>query len=48
MTKYETKVYEDLLTWRNKVLKSSGLFNQLSKKAQTKINSMIPERAQKS
>ncbi|OZU87440.1 ABC transporter-associated protein EcsC [Virgibacillus indicus] len=45
--KYETKVYEELHDWRNKVLKKSGLFNQLSKKAQTKINGMIPERAHK-
>ncbi|MFA1821080.1 EcsC family protein [Virgibacillus oceani] len=42
---YETKVYEELLVWRNKVLKKSGLFNQLSKKAQTKMNSFIPEKA---
>ena len=42
---YETKVYEELRVWRNKVLKKSSLFNQLSKKAQTKVNSMIPEKA---
>lgn len=44
---YETKVYEELHVWRNKVLKKSRLFNQISKKAQTKINGMIPERAHK-
>ena len=42
---YETKVHEELRVWRNKVLKKSGPLNQLSKKAQTKINSMIPEKA---
>ncbi|MEF3331494.1 EcsC family protein [Oceanobacillus oncorhynchi] len=42
---YETIVYEELRVWRNKVLKKSSLFNQLSKKAQKKINSMIPEKA---
>ncbi len=47
MTDYELKVYEDLQTWRKKVLKQSGLINQLSKKAQTKVNGMIPERAHK-
>ncbi|SEQ71840.1 EcsC protein family protein [Virgibacillus subterraneus] len=47
MTDYELKVYEDLQTWRKKVLKQSGLINQLSKKAQTKVNGLIPERAHK-
>ncbi|MFB4169618.1 EcsC family protein [Virgibacillus sp. JSM 102003] len=47
MTDYELKVYEELQTWRKKVLKQSGLINQLSKKAQTKVNGMIPERAHK-
>jgi len=41
---YEVKVYEELRVWRNKVLKKSGLFQQLSKKTQTKINTLIPER----
>ncbi|PAV28261.1 ABC transporter-associated protein EcsC [Virgibacillus profundi] len=44
---YEMKVYEEIHAWRNKVLKKAGLFNQLSKKAQTKINGMIPEKAHK-
>ncbi|MBP1950199.1 EcsC family protein [Virgibacillus litoralis] len=47
MTDYELKVYEELQTWQKKVLKQSGLINQLSKKAQTKVNGMIPERAHK-
>ncbi|MGP4107708.1 EcsC family protein [Virgibacillus sp. L01] len=47
MKMYESKVYEELQTWRKKVLKQSGLINQLSKKAQTKVNGMIPERAHK-
>ncbi|WP_373894901.1 EcsC family protein [Virgibacillus sp. CBA3643] len=47
MTEYEVKVYEDIKLWRKKVLKRSSLFNQLSKKAQTKVNGMIPERAHK-
>ncbi|WP_117161042.1 EcsC family protein [Paraliobacillus sp. X-1268] len=44
---YQEKVREDLIIWRRKVLKRSGLFNQLSKKAQTKINGLIPEKAHK-
>lgn len=47
MKTYESKVYEELQTWRKKVLKQSGFVNQLSKKAQTKVNGMIPERAHK-
>ncbi|MFD1387327.1 EcsC family protein [Oceanobacillus oncorhynchi subsp. oncorhynchi] len=42
---YETIVYEELRVWRNKVLKKSSLFNQISKKAQKKMNNMIPEKA---
>ncbi|MBO1001691.1 EcsC family protein [Pseudogracilibacillus auburnensis] len=45
MIEYEKKVNEDLLLWRSKVLKPSNLFNQWSKKAQVKINAMIPEKA---
>lgn len=47
MKEYEEKVHEELLIWQRKVLKRSGLFNQLSKKAQTKINGLIPEKAHK-
>ncbi|UJL46751.1 EcsC family protein [Virgibacillus sp. NKC19-16] len=47
MTEYELRVHEDIKVWRKKVLKRSSLFNQLSKKAQTKVNGLIPERAHK-
>ncbi|WP_164671121.1 EcsC family protein [Virgibacillus doumboii] len=47
MTEYGEKVYKELLVWRKKVLKRSGFVNQISKKAQTKINGIIPERAHK-
>ncbi|GAB3046845.1 EcsC family protein [Virgibacillus ainsalahensis] len=47
MKEYDEKVVNDLKAWRRKVLKRSGLFNQLSKKAQTKVNGMIPEKAHK-
>ncbi|WP_143833237.1 EcsC family protein [Oceanobacillus timonensis] len=42
---YETVVLKEILDWRNKMLKKSSLFNQLSKKAQKKMNNMIPEKA---
>ncbi|WP_010529184.1 EcsC family protein [Lentibacillus jeotgali] len=45
MNAYEQKVYEELTRWRREVLKKSGLFTQISKKTQTKLNGMIPERA---
>src|SRR5699024_6225531 len=45
MNTYEQKIYQELKTWRRKVLKKSGLFTQISKRTQTKINGMIPERA---
>ncbi|WP_117168125.1 EcsC family protein [Paraliobacillus sediminis] len=44
MMEHQEKVREDLVIWRRKVLKQSGLFNQLSKKAQTKMNGLIPEK----
>ncbi|TFJ92679.1 EcsC family protein [Lentibacillus salicampi] len=45
MNVYEQKVYEELKTWRQSVLKKSGLFAQLSKKTQSKLNGIIPEKA---
>ncbi|MFD1066350.1 EcsC family protein [Oceanobacillus locisalsi] len=42
---YETIVSKELMDWRNKMLKKPSLFNQLSKKTQKKMNSMIPEKA---
>lgn len=45
MMDYERKVQEELHNWRKKILKQPSLFHQLSKKAQTKMNEMIPEQA---
>lgn len=47
MTDYEKKVHVEIQAWQRKVLKQSSLFNRMSKKAQTKINGMIPEKAHK-
>ncbi|GAA0430820.1 EcsC family protein [Lentibacillus halophilus] len=44
MNNYEQTVYHELIRWRRNVLKRSGLFKQLSKKTQTKVNDMIPEK----
>ncbi|MBY7142113.1 EcsC family protein [Virgibacillus sp. NKC19-3] len=45
MKEYEMKVYKDIKVWRQKVLKRSSIFNQVSKKAQTKMNGLIPDKA---
>src|SRR5690625_6792769 len=44
MNDYEMKAYEDVQAWRLKVMKRSGIFNKLSKKAQNKMNSYIPKK----
>src|SRR5690625_6809298 len=44
MKKYEMKKYEDVQAWRVKVMKRSGIFNKLSKKAQNKMNSYITKK----
>ncbi|WP_043933136.1 EcsC family protein [Bacillus sp. EB01] len=44
MTEYEQKVYGEVQEWKWKLSARSGLFNRLSKKAQTKINGLIPEK----
>ncbi|MBS4201846.1 EcsC family protein [Bacillus sp. FJAT-49732] len=44
MTDYSIKVKDELRAWKKKMLKKSSLINQLSKKAQTKVNKLIPEK----
>ncbi|PLR97724.1 EcsC family protein [Bacillus sp. T33-2] len=44
MNEYEIKVYDDLSEWKRKLRKDSSLFARVSKKAQTKVNQMIPEK----
>ncbi|MFB6465236.1 EcsC family protein [Cytobacillus sp. Hz8] len=44
MNEYEHKVYEELEAWHREILKRSSLFNRLSKKAQRKLNEVIPEK----
>jgi EcsC protein family len=44
MNDYELQVYDDVMEWRRKLTRRSGMMNRLSKKAQGKINEMIPEK----
>ncbi|WP_077303002.1 EcsC family protein [Virgibacillus pantothenticus] len=44
---YEQAVQHELLRWRKKMYQKPNLFNQVSKKAQAKINSWIPAKAQR-
>ena len=41
---YEEIAYSELKVWQKKMLHSPSLFNKLSKRIQTKINSWIPEK----
>lgn len=47
MNEYELKAYEEVLEWKRRLLKKPGMLQRISKKAQTKINEKIPEKAQK-
>ncbi len=44
MNEYELKVYEDVSEWKRKITRRSGMMNRLSKKAQGKMNALIPEK----
>lgn len=44
MNEYERKIREEVELWEREILKRSSLFNRLSKKAQRKINEVIPEK----
>lgn len=41
---YEQKTYHKLVHWQKQMQRKPSLWNKLSKKVQTKINSYIPER----
>ncbi|WP_026908748.1 EcsC family protein [Paucisalibacillus globulus] len=45
MNDYQLKIYDELQVWRAKMMKPSGMVNRFAKKAQNKINGMIPEKA---
>jgi hypothetical protein len=44
---YEQKAFEELKQWQKNMLRNPSVFNQLSKKIQTKLNSYIPEKIHK-
>ncbi len=44
MTTYEVSVQRELKSWQKKMLHKPTLLNRMSKRLQTKINSIIPER----
>ncbi|PWU69769.1 EcsC family protein [Gracilibacillus dipsosauri] len=45
MNDYEEKVYQEMMEWELKLLRNKSMVQRLSKKAQNKINSYIPEKA---
>ncbi|HYF66663.1 MAG TPA: EcsC family protein [Ohtaekwangia sp.] len=45
MDKYETIVYAELAVWQEKMAKAPGVFDGMSKRIQTRINRVIPEKA---
>ncbi|MFS0824318.1 EcsC family protein [Bacillus sp. 1P02SD] len=42
---YMVTVEEELFQWRKKLIKKSNMLQRVSKKAQTKVNELIPEKA---
>ncbi|MDP4087584.1 MAG: EcsC family protein [Bacillota bacterium] len=44
MNEYELKVYEEVVEWEQNITKPTGIMNRLSKKAQEKMNGLIPEK----
>lgn len=44
MNDYEAEVMEEVQKWTRKINKRSSLINRISKKAQTKVNGLIPEK----
>lgn len=44
MTNYDQIMRRELYTWQRKMMRKPGILNRLSKKAQDKINSIIPEK----
>lgn len=47
MMEYEEKAFTELKLWQKKMQRKPSLFNKLSRKVQTKINSYIPEKVHK-
>ena len=46
MDSYEQKVQQEIADWKKSILKRSGMMNRWIKKAQKRVNTAIPDRAQ--
>ncbi|NRD78368.1 EcsC family protein [Bacillus sp. BRMEA1] len=44
MNEYELKVYDEVETWKRRMMGRSGMLKRLSKKTQGKVNEWIPEK----
>src|ERR1044072_4661718 len=44
MTNYDQIMRRELFTWQRKMMRKPGILNRLSKRAQDKLNSIIPEK----
>jgi hypothetical protein len=44
MNEYELMVWDEIEAWKRKLTRRSGMMNRVSKKAQGKINELIPEK----
>lgn len=47
MVDYTLKVEQELLVWKQKMTRQSGLLSRVSKNAQTRINGLLPEKFHK-
>jgi hypothetical protein len=47
LVSYEQTAYNELKAWQGKMLASPSLLNQLSKRLQTRMNSLLPEKVHK-
>jgi hypothetical protein len=47
MESYEEKALKEMKSWQKKMSRKPGLFNRLSKRMQTKLNSYIPDKIHK-
>lgn len=45
MNEYELKIYHEIILWKRKILKKSPFLQRVSKKAQGKMNELIPAKA---
>ncbi|PFK28869.1 ABC transporter-associated protein EcsC [Bacillus cereus] len=46
MAEYEEKVIKELQQWKHTIMKNSSMMNRFSKKVQTKVQQLIPEKVQ--